>query len=274
MLPLPRVHTTHHCAPQRALGRPTVWGCEAAWWSSLRTLHLAGNALSDRGLCALLSVLPEMAALESLSLRQVGLTELSAPQLSRVMAACPALTDLDVGYNGLGTKAAAAIAAGLPAAKRLAKLSLAWNSLGGGVHLLSWALVRLGARHCALRQLDLAGTDLMPQVVVVVVVGLAAAVVVALMLMRVGMVRMGGTGGGGGGGGKQGQGGEGCRGACHPHTMRAAWKVRQEGVGGRRRVAKGRNCNTRNPLQAHIMLSPMLLPLRGMASRICIHAMG
>ncbi len=49
-------------------------------------------------------VLPAMPSLESLSLRQAGLSDLAAPQLGRLLAGCGALTALDLGYNNLGTQ--------------------------------------------------------------------------------------------------------------------------------------------------------------------------
>ncbi len=43
-------------------------------------------------------------------------------------------------------------------------LGLSWNSIGGGVAQLGWALARLGSRHCGLRELELQGADLVAEV--------------------------------------------------------------------------------------------------------------
>ncbi|KAG2484703.1 hypothetical protein HYH03_016531 [Edaphochlamys debaryana] len=166
-LPLRRLHTPNTDFPpatwpllQRAFGRPTIWRTEACWWQSVRSLELAGNALSDQGLCSLIEVLVVMPRLHMLALRQCGLTDLSAPQLERLLGGCPALAELDLGHNSLGPKAVGALALALPRAPHLSKLSLAWNSVGGGIAQLAWTLVRLGSGHCGLRGLDVAGTDL------------------------------------------------------------------------------------------------------------------
>ncbi|KXZ52815.1 hypothetical protein GPECTOR_8g20 [Gonium pectorale] len=204
-LPLRRIATPNTDFPpsswswlQRALGRPTRWGSEAGWWCCVREVALTGNALADQGLCALVEVLVDMPRLEVLVLRQCGLTDLSAPQLERLLEACGGgaadrpgaasaaassasaavagsgtgglralassvgggLRELDLGYNNLGPKAVGALALALPKASRLSRLSLAWNSVGGGVAALAWSVLRLGPRHCRLESLDLSGTDL------------------------------------------------------------------------------------------------------------------
>lgn len=55
-----------------------------------------------------------MQRLESLGLQQCGLSDLSAPQLGRLVGEAPALRRLDLSYNNLGAKAVGAIALALP----------------------------------------------------------------------------------------------------------------------------------------------------------------
>eukprot|EP00198_Chlamydomonas_reinhardtii_P011980 XP_001701317.1 predicted protein [Chlamydomonas reinhardtii] len=104
-LPLRRLATPNTDFPpaawptlQRALGRPTVWHSEAMWWQSLTTLALVGNAMSDQGLCYLV---------------ESGLSDLSAPQLERLVERVGSLEDLDLANNNLGVKAVGAMALAL-----------------------------------------------------------------------------------------------------------------------------------------------------------------
>ena len=90
--------------------------------------------------------LPPYQALDTLCLRQTGLSDLSAPQVGQLMRQAQALRSLDLGNNlGLGRQTADAIALALPACPRLAALELELNEglSGGGIGGIAWALVEM-----------------------------------------------------------------------------------------------------------------------------------